>query len=214
MMRIRLKIKENLGPEGYFTPSYTSKGKLLLIPGIVDFEDKDELISNVLILNLTNKAIKIKADTKVGETQVLTDDDVTRTELIELTNKSLTDIRVLKKKEKITKPENKTPKEINFKVSMSYSNTIPGVTHKKGSATPSQFEKIITENPTKEFLEGYLHGAQDNPDNPGVRELDLRIFYFFRNLKKKKNVQKHFFGNSFVLSPILYILYCCVFFLF
>jgi hypothetical protein len=171
MVRARLKVQKNQGPEGYFMPSYNSRGKLLLIPGIVDFDEKDELTSNVLILNLTSKAIKIRANTKVGETQVLTDDDVRRTELIELTNRSLTEIRALKKKDKVEKPKTKTPKEINVKVSMSYCNTIPGVTHDKGRASPSQFERIISENPSKEFLEGYLHGAQDSPDNPGIEEL-------------------------------------------
>ena len=75
------------------------------------------------------------------------------------------------KKDKAETSAEKTNKPINVKVSMSYCNSIPGETNEKGTASPTPFKNIITQNPTEEFMTGYLHGAQDNPDNPGIQQL-------------------------------------------
>ena len=39
MVRAEIQIQNSGGPEGYFMPNFTSKGRLLLIPGIVDFDE-------------------------------------------------------------------------------------------------------------------------------------------------------------------------------
>jgi hypothetical protein len=173
MVKATVKLQENKGPEGYFMPNFTSKGKLLLIPGLVDFTQGDEPTATILVLNPTCARVKIKANSVLGQTQVLSDNDVRRTELIELSNIPLTQLREVKKSRseqaKVADDQQKKPqtRTLNVKVSMSYSNP----DNEKGSASPFMFTDLLASKPTPEFLEGYLYGTKGEPNSPDIAQV-------------------------------------------
>jgi predicted aspartyl protease len=95
-------------PQGYFTPKYSTKGKLLSLPGLVEFKSTGQLVnSTVLILNPTSIKMKIKKDTKIGKVYLLSEDDALSTYLIELGDKSLLDFP-----EPPEKPQTIPPRDI------------------------------------------------------------------------------------------------------
>ena len=82
-------IRKPWGTQAYLNPTLRRKGRLILVPGLVDVSDDETFMA--IITNPTTRKQYIPSGKKVGEIYYITKDDENNTELFELPGKSLVD---------------------------------------------------------------------------------------------------------------------------
>jgi transposase InsO family protein len=116
-------------PQGYFTPKYSIKGKLIAFPGLFEFKSTGQLAkTTVLFLNPTNIKMKIKKDTKLGKVYLLSESDAISTLLIEMGDKSLLDFPEPPVKPQTIPPHDDvpfSPNSCNAKCGANYMKALP-----------------------------------------------------------------------------------------
>ena len=193
MVKATIHQPKCTGPQAYFAPYINQTGTLLLPPGLIEFNSASEGKTTILIINPTSKTKKIKGNTKVGFTQAINDQDANRTELIELSNQSLTETRPLRK----TYSQRKIPlpKETNIKVGINYFKALPDrlftqEERKRNTISPKPFEKVVMENPTKEYLNGYLQGINKSDEQPDIQDI-ISLFTLQPSQQTKSSLKEH-----------------------
>ena len=85
---VKIKTDRRLwGKQGYINPVMRPNGTLLMMPGLVDFDDKGT--AQILIFNPENKKKVIPAKNVIGDLYYITKRDAEETEIIELSDKSI-----------------------------------------------------------------------------------------------------------------------------
>ena len=85
---VKIKTDRKLwGKQGYINPVMRPNGTLLMMPGLVDFDDKGT--AQILIFNPENKKKVIPAKNVIGDLYYITKRDAEETEIIELSDKSI-----------------------------------------------------------------------------------------------------------------------------
>ena len=85
---VKIKTDRKLwGKQGYINPVMRPNGTLLIMPGLVDFDDKGT--AQILIFNPENKKKVIPAKNVIGDLYYITKRDAEETEIIELSDKSI-----------------------------------------------------------------------------------------------------------------------------
>ena len=121
-MIMPLTAKEQVSsPECFFFPKNSGKGKLIAPQGLISITQKERLErkkniyqSNILVINPTNKYVKLKKGWKLGSIHEINDDDVEQTELLQISNCSLLDLQDIQPIKKMnTKEQDQKSKKRN-----------------------------------------------------------------------------------------------------
>ena len=118
-------------PEYFFFPRDSGKGKLIAPQGLISITQKERperkkniYQSNILVINPTNKYVKLKKGWELGSIHEINDDDVEQTELLQISNHSLLDLQDIQPVKKVNTKEqdqkSKEKKSFNSKVGANY----------------------------------------------------------------------------------------------
>ena len=118
-------------PECFFFPRDSGKGKLIALQGLISITQKERperkkniYQSNILVINPTNKYVKLKKGWKLGSIHEINNDDVEQTELLQISNRSLLDLQDIQPIKKVNTKEqdqkSKEKKPFNSKVGANY----------------------------------------------------------------------------------------------
>ena len=138
------------GKQAYVNPTVRPHGNLLLMPGLVDFDEKTGF-AEVLVFNPDNKKKSLPMKDKLGELYYITERDAQETELMELTQRS------------IFPPENESHKldEINDKEKQFLKEIVVNAQQIKDSS--GEFKEKLVQN--------VLHMAKSNDDDLNVTKV-------------------------------------------
>ena len=197
LTKLKLTIKGiPKGPQAYYLPLMTAKGRLNVSPGLVKIDnDSWPATTHIAIINPTCQTIKIKKDTLLGSLYYLTDEDVSQTEFIDLGHplgppKNLTKPNENKAskeqpKEKSNKSKESEPprKYKNVKVGMNYFAALPKRMYAPSEQInqPTHFSKLFPK--AKEWTQ-----SQNEPTE-SVNTLNLIIAHLAASAPPGKSPQ-------------------------
>jgi len=193
MKEVEIQMKGCNGPQAFFMPRFIQKGKLMSPPRLISFDSQQSGKATIMIMNPTVTNIKLKSGSHVDTVYIMNKDDVDQTILIELSERPMTEVGTLNKGPDIKKQNEKkeTPLKMpNVKVGMNYLSALPSHLFKEEedkSVQPIPFIKLLTENPTPEFMKGYLHGIPKPKVEPEINDV---ISLLCQRPINKKNSQE------------------------